>query len=91
MHVGLKTINVFIRIASVRLMAHVIANVPTEKSIPYFRRKGYPTQNVMAACDFDMLFTFVLPRWEGAVHDTHIFLDTIRKQSNNFPHPPPSL
>ncbi|XP_050245904.1 protein ALP1-like [Quercus robur] len=68
---------------------HVMAVVPTEKSIPYFGRKGYPTQNVMAACDFDMLFTFVLPGWEGAAHDTSIFLDTIRKQSNNFPHPPP--
>ena len=33
-------------------------------SIPYFERKGYPTQNVMAACDFDMLFTFVLLGWE---------------------------
>ncbi|XP_050250365.1 protein ALP1-like [Quercus robur] len=68
---------------------HLIAVVPIEKSIPYFGRKGYPTQNVMAACDFDMLFTFVLLGWEGATHDTHIFLDTIRKQSNNFPHPPP--
>ena len=69
----------------------MIAVVPTEKSIPYFGRKGYPTQNVMAACDFDMLFTFVLPGREGAAHDTSIFLDTIRKQSNNFPHPPPGL
>ena len=42
---------------------HVIAVVATEKSIPYFGKKGYPTQNVIAACDFDMLFTFVLPRW----------------------------
>ena len=67
------------------------AVVPTKKSIPYFRRNEYPTQNVMAACDFDMLFTFVLFGWKGAAHDTHIFLDTIRKQSNNFSHPPPGL
>ena len=70
---------------------HVIAVVPTKKFIPYFGKKGYPTQNVIAACDFDMLFTFVLLGWEGAVHDTSIFLDTIRKQSNNFFYPPPSL
>ena len=70
---------------------HVIAVVPTEKSIPYFGRNGYPTQNVKAACDFDMLFTFVLPGWEDAAYDTSIFLDTIRKQSNNFLHPPPGL
>ena len=69
----------------------MIAVVPTNKSIPYFGRKGYPTQNVIAAYDFDMLFTFVFPRWEGSTHDTSIFLDTIRKQSNNFPNTPPSV
>ena len=69
----------------------MIAVVPIDKSIPYFERKGYPTQNVMATCDFDMLFTFVLPEWEGSAHDTSIFLDIICKQSNNFPNPPPGL
>ena len=70
---------------------HVIAVVPIDKFIPYFGRKGYPTQNVIAACDFDMLFSFVLPGWEGLAHNTSIFLDTIRKQSNNFPNPPLGL
>ena len=69
----------------------MIAVVPTNKSIPYFGRKGYPTQNVIAAYDFDMLFTFVFPGWEGSTHDTSIFLDTIRKQSNNYPNTPPSV
>ena len=69
----------------------MIAVVPTNKSIPYFGRKGYPTQNVIGAYDFDMLFTFVFPGWEGSTHDTSIFLDTIRKQSNNFPNTPPSV
>ena len=69
----------------------MIAVVLAEKSIPYFGRKGYPIQNVIVACDFDMLFTFVLLGWKGAAHDTSIFLDIIRKQSNNFPHPPPGL
>ena len=69
----------------------MIAVVPTNKSIPYFGRKGYPTQNVIAAYDFDMLFTFVFPGWEGSTHDTSIFLDTIRKQSNNYPNTLPSV
>lgn len=43
---------------------HVTAVVPTKKSISYYGRKGYPTQNVMVACDLDMLFTFVLPGWK---------------------------
>ena len=70
---------------------HVIAVIPIDKSIPYFGRKKYPTQNVIAAYDFDMLFTFVLPGWEGSAHNTSIFLDTILKQSNNFPNPPLGL
>ena len=60
MHVKLKTIYVSIRITID--ITHVVVVVPIEKSIPYYGRKGYPTQNVMVACDFDMLFTFVLPR-----------------------------
>jgi hypothetical protein len=43
----------------------------------------------MAACDFDLLFTFVMVGWEGAAHDTRIFLDSIRKHFVNFPKPPP--
>jgi hypothetical protein len=52
---------------------------------------GTVTQNVMAACDFDLLFTFIMAGWECAAHDTHIFLDTIRGPSANFPKPPPSI
>ena len=54
-------------------------------------RKGVPTQNVMTACDFDLLFTFVMAGWEGAAHDMRIFLDPIRKNFVNFPKPPPSI
>ena len=28
-----------------------------------------------------------MARWEGATHDTRIFLDAIRRQSVNFPKP----
>ena len=45
----------------------------------------------MAAYDFDLLFTFVMAGWEDAAHDTHIFLDAIRRQSVNFPKPPPGI
>ena len=47
--------------------------------------------NVMAACNFDLLFTFVMAGWKGAAHDTRIFLDAIRRQSVNFPKPPPGI
>ena len=67
---------------------HVKIIVPTEQQIPYTCRKGYTTTNVMAACDFNLCFTFVLAGWEGSAHDTRIFMDTLRKPSLHFPHPP---
>ena len=59
-----------------------------DKKIPYLGRKGVPTQNVMAACDFDLLFTFDMAGWEGEAHDTRIFLETIRTNFVNFRKPP---
>ena len=47
--------------------------------------------NVMTACDFDLLFTPVMARWEGVAHNTHIFLDAIHLQSVNFPKPRPGI
>ena len=32
--------------------------MPASKQIPYIGRKGFPTQNVMVVCDFNMCFTF---------------------------------
>jgi hypothetical protein len=45
----------------------------------------------MAACDFDLLFTFIMAGWEGAAHDTCIFLDAIHSSFANFPKPPPGI
>ncbi|XP_050247606.1 protein ALP1-like [Quercus robur] len=63
--------------------------VGDDKKAPYYNRKGVTSFNVMVVCDFDLLFTFVMAGWEGAVHDTRIFLDVIHRQSVNFPKPPP--
>ncbi|XP_058183352.1 uncharacterized protein LOC131301200 isoform X2 [Rhododendron vialii] len=67
---------------------HIKAHPPTDDPIQkWIGRKGYPTQNIMAACDFDMCFTFVLSGWEGNAHDTRIFYDCIRNPALNFPTP----
>ena len=42
-------------------------------------RKHNPTQNVMAAVDFDLKFTYVLASWEGSVHDALILVDAIER------------
>jgi hypothetical protein len=36
------------------------AYISQENQISFITRKGVPIQNVMAACCFDMQFTFVL-------------------------------
>lgn len=59
--------------------------------MPYRGRKGIPTFNVMAVCDFDMCFTFVSAGWEGSAHDTRVFLHAIETPELNFPKPPEGI
>jgi hypothetical protein len=44
-------------------------------------RKSYPTQNVMAAIDFDLRFTFILAGWEGTAHDAYILQNALERQN----------
>jgi len=44
-------------------------------------------QNIMAACSFDMQFTFVWAGWEGSAHDTRIFHEAIGNTNIQFPRP----
>jgi hypothetical protein len=44
---------------------------------------------VLAVCDFDLRFTFVLAGWPGSVHDMTVFKDATRRYADKFPHPPP--
>lgn len=67
---------------------HVRASIRSADQIPYIGRKGMPTQNIMAACNFDMQFIFACAGWEGTAHDTRIFLSAIRNPELNFPKPP---
>jgi len=49
--------------------------------VPRFRgRKEHPTQNVLAACNFDMKFTYMLARWEGIASDSRILKDALTKE-----------
>jgi hypothetical protein len=67
---------------------HVPVTVPTEKVVQYTGRKGFTTQNVLAICNFDMRFTFVVARWPGSVHDKRVFNDALEKYKDRFPFPP---
>ena len=43
-------------------------------------RKSFPTQNVMAAVDFDLKFTFLLAGWEGTAHDAVVLSDALERE-----------
>ena len=67
---------------------HIPVTVPLADQPKYIGRHGYPSQNVMAVCDFDMQFTFAVTGWPGSVHDTRVLLDTLVTYKDQFPHPP---
>nr|XP_034591814.1 protein ALP1-like [Setaria viridis] len=67
---------------------HVPVVVPNDKVVQHTGRHGYPSQNVLAVCDFDMRFTFVVSGWPGSVHDMRVFSDALTKYGDRFPHPP---
>ena len=58
---------------------HVPAVIPIDEQGPFRNRKGFISQNVFAACNFDEVFTFVLAGWEGSAHDAQVLADAILK------------
>ena len=40
----------------------------------------------MAACSFDMLFTYVVIGWEGAVHNARVLTIVLEDPTSGFPH-----
>ncbi|KAL5573544.1 hypothetical protein UlMin_023141 [Ulmus minor] len=55
---------------------HVRVKVSKYDAPRYRGRKEYTTQNVMAACGFDMKFTYVLAGWEGTASDSRVIKNT---------------
>ncbi|KAL7598542.1 uncharacterized protein LOC111904800 [Lactuca sativa] len=58
---------------------HVRVHVPNRDAPRYRGRKGYPTINVLAACTFDLKFTYVLTSWEGTASDSRIIKNTFTR------------
>ncbi|PLW05180.1 hypothetical protein PCANC_28401 [Puccinia coronata f. sp. avenae] len=50
----------------------------------YINRKGYASQNILAVCNFNMEFTFVMPGWEGSAHDGRLW-DSARLKALRIP------
>ncbi|XP_028204632.1 putative nuclease HARBI1 isoform X2 [Glycine soja] len=61
---------------------HIRVKVPRAEAARFRGRKDYPTQNVLAACNFDMKFTYVLPGWEGTASDSRILKDALSREDS---------
>ena len=61
---------------------------PAHQQTVYRGRKHSCTQNTMAACSFDMLFTYVNTGWEGSIVDSRVLTETMRDPQNQFLVPP---
>ncbi|KAI3693208.1 hypothetical protein L6452_33039 [Arctium lappa] len=69
-------------------LIHVV--VPIQKQHLYRGRgKGECYQNVLAICDFNMVFTFVVAGWEGVAHDSRVLSEALTDGAIGFPFPPP--
>ncbi|XP_022866420.1 uncharacterized protein LOC111386198 [Olea europaea var. sylvestris] len=69
------------------LMEHVRVVLPRHERVNFIGRKGIPTQNVLAACDFNLCFTFVLSGCTGNTHDARILARAIYSPEIEFPPP----
>lgn len=66
------------------------AVVPLDRQTLFRGRGGGECyQNVLAICDFDMKFIYVVSGWEGVAHDSRILSESVRNPAFNFPMPPP--
>ena len=54
----------------------------SEDARRYRGRKGYPKQNVLVACSFDLKFTYVLPGSEGTTLDSRIIKSALTRNDN---------
>jgi hypothetical protein len=68
--------------------SHIPIEVPEEEKVNHTEKHGYTSQNLLAICDFDLRFTFLVAGWPSSAHDTRILNRNIEKYPQEFPTPP---
>ncbi|CAO2841461.1 unnamed protein product [Amaranthus hypochondriacus] len=66
---------------------HIPCAVSKEVKTSYIGRIGYPTQNILIMCDFDMLLTYFVAGWHGSVHDNRVLKNVVEHPNNASPQP----
>nr|GMC66620.1 protein ALP1-like [Ipomoea batatas] len=60
---------------------HIPAMVTGRDVSSYRNRHGIISQNVLAACNFDIEFIYVLSGWEGSTHDSKLLSDSLSRRN----------
>jgi DDE superfamily endonuclease len=64
---------------------HIPIHMLLKDQPQYQNRKGTLSQNVLAVCNFDMCFVYVLAGWEGSAHDGKVLQDAQGSQGFDTP------
>ena len=57
---------------------HIPAKIPSEDIVRFRNRKRDISQNVLGICTFGLLFSCVIPGWEGSAHDGRVLQWALR-------------
>ncbi|KAL6560162.1 hypothetical protein OROHE_006400 [Orobanche hederae] len=60
---------------------HIPATVKGREVSSYRNRHGIQSQNILAACNFDLQFMYVLSGWEGSAHDSKLLNDALARRN----------
>jgi hypothetical protein len=67
---------------------HIRVSLSPEEQARFIGKTRIPTQNVLAICDFDMRFTYVVAGQPGTFHDTSVLYHAMEVDAQVFLHPP---
>lgn len=56
---------------------HIPCVPPSERAGIWRNKMGFYSMNIMAACSFDMKFTYILSGWEGSVYDARVLQSVV--------------
>ncbi|KAL1349288.1 hypothetical protein AAHE18_07G145900 [Arachis hypogaea] len=57
---------------------------PASKQTAFRERKILITQNILAVCDLDMLYTFIYSGWEGTTNDSRVLIEVFSSNANMY-------
>lgn len=60
---------------------HIPVMVGVDEQGPFRNKNGLLSQNVLAACSFDLMFHYVLAGWEGSASDLQVLNSALTRRN----------